>query len=72
MKQYHHPNCIFETFVRARPTTRIISEPDDVHGYEDLVDEDQKVINDLIDGKVVCDNWFLVQEYCRWLAHFKP
>lgn len=51
MKQYHHPSCLFETFVRARPTTRIITEPDDVHGFDDLVDEDQKIINNLIDGK---------------------
>lgn len=51
MKQYHHPNCIFETFVRARTTTRVITEPDDVHGYEDLVEEDQKIVDELIEGK---------------------
>jgi DNA ligase 3 len=50
MKQYHHPGCLFETFVKARPTTRVIMEPDDVRGYEDITEEDQKVINDLIDG----------------------
>jgi len=50
MKQYHHPNCLFETFVRARAATRVITEPDDVHGYEDLVEEDQKIMDGLIEG----------------------
>jgi DNA ligase-3 len=53
MKQYHHANCLFETFVRARPTTRVILEPDDVHGYDDLTEEDQAVINKLIDGRFI-------------------
>lgn len=56
MKQYHHPHCLFETFLRARATTRIIQDPDDIHGYEDLTDEDQKMINDLIDGTWVVPN----------------
>jgi DNA ligase 3 len=60
MKQYHHPSCLFETFLRARSTTRIIMEPDDVHGFDDLVDEDQKIISDLIDGNL---NYFVMQYY---------
>ena len=29
MKNYHHPACIFQTFVKARPSTKII----EVGGY---------------------------------------
>ncbi|GFO42469.1 DNA ligase [Plakobranchus ocellatus] len=49
MKQWFHPSCIFETFVRARATTKKIEDPDDVEGFEDLTPEDKEVIKDLID-----------------------
>ena len=51
MKQWFHPSCIFETFLRARATTKKIEEPDDVEGFGDLRPEDKDVINELIDGE---------------------
>ncbi|XP_064610448.1 DNA ligase 3-like [Liolophura sinensis] len=48
MKQWHHPACIFETFKRARASTKIIEEPDDLEGFTDLQDEDKKLVNKLI------------------------
>ena len=50
MKQWFHPSCIFETFVRARATTKKIEDPDDVEGFGDLKQEDKEVIKDLIDS----------------------
>ncbi len=54
MKQYHHPKCIFETFLRARPTTKIIQDPDDLENYSVLTDEDKDLVKTLIDGKKLC------------------
>ncbi|GFS06592.1 DNA ligase [Elysia marginata] len=49
MKQWFHPSCIFETFVRARATTKKIEDPEDVEGFGDLKPEDKEVIKDLIE-----------------------
>lgn len=52
MKQWYHTDCMFETFKRARATTKKIEDPvDDLEGWEDLEDDDKKKIRDLIDGK---------------------
>lgn len=51
MKQWFHPKCIFETFVRARATTKKIEDPDDAEGFYDLKDEDKDEIKKLIDGR---------------------
>ena len=51
MKIYHHPKCIFETFIRARASTKIIESLDDIEGHEKLEDEDKDLINGLIKGK---------------------
>ena len=48
MKAFHHPNCIFETFKRARPTTKIIEEADDLSGFADIKDDDKDLIKKLI------------------------
>lgn len=48
MKQYFHSKCLFETFLKARSTTKVIEEPDDVEGFQDLKDEDKELINELI------------------------
>ncbi|CAL1532894.1 unnamed protein product, partial [Lymnaea stagnalis] len=48
MKQWFHPSCIFETFVRARATTKKIEDPEDVEGYGDLNQEDKELIKKLI------------------------
>jgi len=51
MKQYHHPKCMFETFIRARAGTKIIEEPDDLQGFTDLQQDDKNFLNNLIKGK---------------------
>ncbi|XP_029643692.1 DNA ligase 3 [Octopus sinensis] len=48
MKQWYHPSCIFETFLRARPTTKIIEEAEDLDGFQDLQQDDKDAVNDLI------------------------
>ena len=50
MKQYHHPACLFETFIRARAGTKIIEEADDIQGFTDLKQEDKDLLNQLIKG----------------------
>ena len=50
MKQWFHPQCIFESFQRARATTKKIEEPDDVEGFTDLQQEDKDRILKLIKG----------------------
>jgi len=50
MKQWYHPDCIFETFKRARATTKKIEEPDDLEGFGDLKQEDKDRLNDLMKG----------------------
>ena len=50
MKQYYHAHCLFETFIRARATTRIIEEADDIQGLSDLQQEDKDKLNQLIKG----------------------
>lgn len=51
MKQWHHPKCIFETFERARATTKIIDSTDEIDGFADLNDDDKELIKTLINGK---------------------
>ena len=41
MKQYHHPICLFESFKKARATTKVIEDPGDLEGW-DNIDEDNK------------------------------
>lgn len=51
MKQWYHPSCMFETFKRARATTKKIEEPEDMEGFGDLQQEDKDSLNKMIDGK---------------------
>ena len=51
MKQWFHPACIFETFVRARATTKKIEDTEDVEGFSDLQQEDKDLILQLIKGR---------------------
>ena len=60
MKQYHHPRCIFETFLRARPTTKIIQDPDDLENFSSLNDEDKDLVRTLIDGNFSRDFFFVL------------
>ncbi|XP_021375504.1 DNA ligase 3-like [Mizuhopecten yessoensis] len=48
MKQWYHPSCIFNTFKRARATTKKIEEPDDMEGFSEIQQEDKDMINKLI------------------------
>ncbi|XP_060574144.1 DNA ligase 3-like, partial [Ruditapes philippinarum] len=48
MKQWFHPDCVFETFVRARATTKKIEDPDDLEGFSDLEQADKDAILKLI------------------------
>lgn len=50
MKQWHHPACLFDTFKRARATTKKVEEPDDLEGFGELKQEDKDEINKLIKG----------------------
>ena len=50
MKQYFHPKCIFETFVKARATTKIINDTEVLAGYDQVKEEDKREIEQLIDG----------------------
>ncbi|KAH9495827.1 DNA ligase 3 [Bulinus truncatus] len=49
MKQWYHPGCLFETFIRARATTKKIEDPEDVIGFHDLKEEDKQLVKKLID-----------------------
>eukprot|EP00057_Strongylocentrotus_purpuratus_P017005 XP_011671479.1 PREDICTED: DNA ligase 3 [Strongylocentrotus purpuratus] len=44
MKNYFHINCVFETFVRARATTKKIEDPSDLDGFEKMEEEEKKLI----------------------------
>lgn len=51
MKQWHHVDCIFDVFKRARATTKKIEDPiEDIDGWEEVEDDDKKKIRALIDG----------------------
>ena len=52
MKQYHHAECLFETFARARGTTRIIEELDDLQGFGELEQTDKDRVTRLLQGTV--------------------
>ncbi|KAK3880469.1 hypothetical protein Pcinc_015071 [Petrolisthes cinctipes] len=50
MKQWYHVDCLFETFKRARATTKKIDDPvDDIEGWGDLENDDQSKIQKLVD-----------------------
>lgn len=59
MKQWYHPACMFETFVRARATTKKIEDPDDVEGFSDLQQEDKDTILKLIKGTLLSLSYIL-------------
>ncbi|XP_035697308.1 DNA ligase 3-like isoform X2 [Branchiostoma floridae] len=48
MKQWYHVACIFETFQRARATTKKIEDASDLEGWEDMEDEEKQTILKLI------------------------
>jgi len=44
MKNYHHPACIFETFAKARATTKIVEDPGDLEGWAEINQPDKDII----------------------------
>ncbi|XP_063975698.1 DNA ligase 3 [Diachasmimorpha longicaudata] len=45
MKAWHHVDCIFDIFAKQRATTKRIEAPaEDISGWDELGDDDQKVI----------------------------
>ena len=48
MKHYHHPACIFETFKKARATTKVIEDPSDLEGWQEIEEADKQDILKLI------------------------
>ena len=50
MKAWHHVTCIFDVFAKQRATTKRIENPsEDVSGWDDALDEDKKIILDMMD-----------------------
>lgn len=48
MKNWHHVECMFEVFLKQRPTTKRIESTDDIDGVDDLSVEDRKMIEEKI------------------------
>uniref|UniRef100_A0A2P2I0Z2 DNA ligase n=1 Tax=Hirondellea gigas TaxID=1518452 RepID=A0A2P2I0Z2_9CRUS len=47
MKMWHHVNCIFESFKKARATTKKLDDVDaDVEDWDTITDEDKQVVLD--------------------------
>jgi DNA ligase-3 len=44
MKIYHHVPCIFDTFLHARATTKIIESSTDLDGWSDITPLDREII----------------------------
>lgn len=49
MKNWFHVDCIFDQFSRARSTTKIIEDPTDLDGWEDIGGDDKKIVLDHIE-----------------------
>lgn len=47
---WHHARCIFNTFLRARKTTRILETEHDIEGFSAITPEDQDALRRLIEG----------------------
>lgn len=48
MKQYFHPECLFETLTRCRASTKVIESPADIEDYGEITSDDKKKVLDLI------------------------
>ena len=48
MKQYHHIDCIFESFLKARATTKKLDDVSDLEGFSDMKDEDKEKIKEKV------------------------
>ena len=51
MKLWYHRDCLFESFKRARATTKKIEDPEqDIENWDDVEEEDKKKILELLEG----------------------
>lgn len=49
MKAWHHTDCLFDVFAKQRAATKRIDDPeDDIDGWNELSDDDKKIITDKI------------------------
>ncbi|CAH1176372.1 unnamed protein product [Phaedon cochleariae] len=55
MKAWHHINCLFESFLKQRQTTKRLESPDEIEGWDALCEDDQSMILDKIKD---CDDFF--------------
>ncbi|KAF7990445.1 hypothetical protein HCN44_000250 [Aphidius gifuensis] len=47
MKAWHHVDCLFDVFAKQRATTKRIDDPeDDIDGWNELSNDDKKIITD--------------------------
>lgn len=56
MKSWHHVHCLFEQFLKQRPTTKRIESVDDIDGFDGISGDDQREI----EGKI--------EEYAKLIA----
>ena len=67
MKAWHHLDCIFDSFLRARATTKIIEVPaDDIDGFHNLKPEDQSAIEKKIEGEMFFGLAFSLRMYVMY------
>ena len=59
MKQYFHAECLFETFIRARNTTKIIEDTSDIEEFSTLNDQDKDLIKKIMNGLFKTNTVFL-------------
>ncbi|RNA36306.1 DNA ligase 3, partial [Brachionus plicatilis] len=50
MKQYYHIDCLFDSFKRARATTKVIESADDIQGFDKINQKDKDLIIEKIDS----------------------
>lgn len=44
MRNCYHIDCLLEAFLKQRPTTKRIQSSDDLDGYDDLSEDDRKMV----------------------------
>lgn len=68
MKLWHHIDCMFEQFLKQRPSTKRIESSDDIDGWDALSDEDK----DAISGKIEEYNKLIGEKYNISISAKKP
>ena len=48
MKQFHHPECLFDAFKRCKATTKVIEDAGDIEGWENVKSPDKNAVLTLI------------------------